>query len=171
MSDLFENHRPIVAILRGVTADEVISIGDALIQAGFGIIEVPLNSPDPLISIEALAKEFGHRAIIGAGTVLTTEQVDAVMDAGGRLIVSPNMNPNVIKRTVQRGGLAFPGVFTPTEAFCAIDAGCHALKFFPASLHGPDGVKAIKAASVEELQSLRWLPDKVAEAIHEKLHG
>ena len=145
MSDLFEGHRPLVAILRGLKPAEALDIGAALVDAGFGIIEVPLNSPEPLDSIELLAKKFGDTCIIGAGTVLTTEQVDGVIDAGGRLIVSPDMKPTVIQHTIERGGLSFPGVFTPTEAFAAIDAGCHALKFFPASLHGPDGVKAIKA--------------------------
>jgi 2-dehydro-3-deoxyphosphogalactonate aldolase len=145
MSDLFEGHRPLVAILRGLKPAEALDIGAALVDAGFGIIEVPLNSPEPLDSIELLAKKFGDTCIIGAGTVLTTEQVDGVIDAGGRLIVSPDMKPTVIQRTIERSGLSFPGVFTPTEAFAAIDAGCHALKFFPASLHGPDGVKAIKA--------------------------
>ncbi len=145
MSNLFEGHRPLVAILRGVKPEEVMTIGESLIDAGFGIIEVPLNSPEPLESISKLSDAFGMSAIIGAGTVLTTDQVDSVIDAGGRLIVSPDMKPSVIKRTVKRDGLSFPGVFTPTEAFAAIDAGCHALKFFPASLHGPDGVKAIKA--------------------------
>ncbi|MDD9909059.1 MAG: 2-dehydro-3-deoxy-6-phosphogalactonate aldolase [Ahrensia sp.] len=159
MSDLFEGHlieghRPLVAILRGVQPDEVVGIGRALIDAGFGIIEVPLNSPDPLVSIKALHNEFGGRAIIGAGTVLTVEEVDAVAHAGGRLIVSPDMKPAVIKRTGERGALSFPGVFTPTEAFAALDAGAHALKFFPASLHGPDGIKAIKAVLPPQLKVL-----------------
>lgn len=145
MSALFEGHRPLVAILRGVQPHEIIPIGEALLESGFGIIEVPLNSPQPLESIALLHENFGSRAIIGAGTVLTSQQVDDVVDAGGRLIVSPNYNAAVIRQTVQRNALSFPGVFTPTEAFAAIDAGCHALKFFPASLHGPDGIKAIKA--------------------------
>lgn len=145
MNTLFENHRPLVAILRGVKPDEVLGIGKALIEAGFGLIEVPLNSPGPLDSINALANEFGSRVIIGAGTVLTTDDVNRVMDAGGRLIVSPNMDRSVIGQTCQRGGLSFPGVFSPTEAFAAIDAGCHALKFFPASLYGPEGIRAVKA--------------------------
>ena len=145
MNDLFENHRPLVAILRGIKPDEVIEIGEALIDAGFGIIEVPLNSHDPLASIAALHQAYGERAIIGAGTVLSAEQVTAVADAGGRLIVSPNMNPYVIASTKQRNCLSFPGVFTPTEAFSALEAGADALKFFPSSMHGPDGIKAIKA--------------------------
>ncbi|MEP1209076.1 MAG: 2-dehydro-3-deoxy-6-phosphogalactonate aldolase [Rhizobiaceae bacterium] len=145
MTRQLEGHRPLVAILRGVQPHEVEDIGEALIEAGFGIIEVPLNSPDPLDSISRLVSRFGDQAIIGAGTVLTAGQVDQVVDAGGRLIVSPNMNVDVIRQTRKRGGLSYPGVFTPTEAFSAIDAGAHALKFFPASLHGPDGIKAIKA--------------------------
>ena len=142
---IFGPHRPLVAILRGLDPGDAEAIGGALVEAGIGMIEVPLNSPDPLRSIETLATRFGDTAIIGAGTVLTPQQVDAVVDAGGTLIVSPNMNPDVIAQTRTRKGLSFPGVFTPTEAFAAIKAGCDALKFFPASLHGPDGVKAIKA--------------------------
>ena len=145
MSTAYEGHRPLVAILRGVQPHEVVDIATALIDAGFGIIEVPLNSPEPLNSIGKLAKTFGSKAIIGAGTVLTSNEVDQVMNAGGRLIVSPNMNETVIHRTKERDGLSYPGVFTPTEAFSAIDAGADALKFFPARLHGPEGVKAIKA--------------------------
>ncbi|EFL89238.1 2-dehydro-3-deoxy-6-phosphogalactonate aldolase [Ahrensia sp. R2A130] len=154
MSDLFEGHRPLVAILRGLDSDDAVAIGGELIDAGFGIIEVPLNSPDPLRSIGALADAFGDHAIIGAGTVLTTQQVDAVRSVNGRLIVSPNMDVDVIARTRDKGGLSFPGVFTPTEAFAAVKAGCHALKFFPASLHGPDGVKAIKAVLPPEIPVL-----------------
>ncbi len=154
MKRQIEGHRPLVAILRGVQPFEVEEIGQALIDAGFGIIEVPLNSPDPLQSIALLAREFGDDAIIGAGTVLTPDQVDQVMDAGGRLIVSPNMDINVISQTRKRNGLSYPGVFTATEAFAAINAGAHALKFFPASLHGPDGIKAIKAVLPENMPVL-----------------
>ena len=154
MSDLFEGHRPLVAILRGLKPSEALDIGAALVEAGFGIIEVPLNSPDPLESIALLAKEFGDTYIIGAGTVLSASDVDDVIDVGGRLIVSPDMKPSVIKRTIERGGLSFPGIFTPTEAFGAIDAGCHALKFFPASLHGPGGIKAIKAVLPPDINVL-----------------
>ena len=154
MSSIFEGHNPLVAILRGVKPDEVLAIADALINAGFGIIEVPLNSPDPLESISKLAIKFGDSAIIGAGTVLTVDQVENVRNAGGRLIVSPNMNTEVISKTIELDGLSFPGVFTPTEAFAAIDAGCHALKFFPASLHGPGGIKAIKAVLPDSMPVL-----------------
>ncbi|NKB52861.1 MAG: 2-dehydro-3-deoxy-6-phosphogalactonate aldolase [Rhizobiaceae bacterium] len=154
MNRNIEGHRPLVAILRGIKPFEVEEIGQALIEAGFGIIEVPLNSPDPLKSISLLADKFGDQAIVGAGTVLTPDQVDQVVGAGGRLIVSPNMNVDVISQTRKRNGLSYPGVFTPTEAFAAIDAGAHTLKFFPASLHGPDGIKAIKAVLPETISVL-----------------
>lgn len=154
MTRKLEGHRPLVAILRGIQPHEVENIGQALIDAGFGMIEVPLNSPDPLDSIARLASKFGDRAIIGAGTVLSPKQVDDVVNAGGKLIVSPNMNVEVISQTRTRNALSYPGVFTPTEAFAAIDAGAHALKFFPASLHGPDGVKAIKAVLPPEMPVL-----------------
>ncbi|MGI9354331.1 MAG: 2-dehydro-3-deoxy-6-phosphogalactonate aldolase [Rhizobiaceae bacterium] len=154
MTDIFEGHRPLVAILRGVKPDEVVAIGKALIDAGFGIIEVPLNSSAPLDSIAALHDSIGDRAIIGAGTVLTAVQVNAVADAGGRLIVSPNMNANVIAATKKCDCLSFPGVFTPTEAFAALDAGADALKFFPSSIAGPDGIKAIKAVLPTQVKIL-----------------
>ncbi|MFP1633206.1 2-dehydro-3-deoxy-6-phosphogalactonate aldolase [Zhengella sp. ZM62] len=137
--------RRLVAILRGIRPDESVDIGAALIEAGFSMIEVPLNSPDPLDSIARLAGAFGDRALIGAGTVLTPEQVDHVRGAGGRLVVSPNCEPAVIARTLEHGMVSMPGVFTPTECFAAIRAGAKALKLFPASLAGPDGLKAIKA--------------------------
>ena len=137
--------RPLVAILRGVNPDEVVGIGQSLLDAGFEIIEVPLNSPQPLQSIQMLCDAFGDHAIIGAGTVLSDGEVEAVCEAGGKLIVSPNMNRSVIERTKELGALSYPGVFTPTEAFDAIAAGADALKFFPASMHGPGGIKAIKA--------------------------
>jgi len=140
-----EGHRPLVAILRGVLPADVLAIGEALVDAGFGIIEVPLNSPDPLVSISRLHETFGHRTLIGAGTVLEPDQVEQVAKAGGRLIVSPNMDVSVIKKSVELNCLSYPGVFTPTEAFSALKAGADALKFFPSNLHGPDGVKAIKA--------------------------
>jgi len=139
------DHRPLVAILRGVKPDEVVEIGHAIFDAGFGIIEVPLNSPEATKSISALAKSLGDKAVIGAGTVLTVQQVQDVHDAGGKLIVSPNMNVDVIAKTRALNCFSYPGVFSPTEAFAALDAGAHALKFFPASLHGPGGIKAVKA--------------------------
>ncbi|MEL6750627.1 MAG: 2-dehydro-3-deoxy-6-phosphogalactonate aldolase [Pseudomonadota bacterium] len=154
MHAIFNNHRPLVAILRGLLPENAEAIGDALVDAGFRFIEVPLNSPDPLRSIEILAKRFRGDAVVGAGTVLTVQQVDAVMDAGGTLIVSPNMDRDVITRTRERNGQSFPGIFSPTEAFAAIKAGCDALKVFPASLYGPDGVKAVKAVLPPEMPLL-----------------
>ena len=136
---------PLVAIIRGVTPDEVVAIGEALYEAGFRIIEVPLNSPDPLISIERLATRLGQDAVIGAGTVLLTAQVRNVADAGGRLIVSPSTDQAVIRSAVEAGLVACPGFFTPTEAFSALAAGAQALKLFPAEGANPAVVKAQRA--------------------------
>jgi 2-dehydro-3-deoxyphosphogalactonate aldolase len=138
-------NRSLVAILRGVKPDEAIAIATAVHAAGIGIIEVPLNSPDPFTSIERLAKALGDVAIIGAGTVLTIEEVDQLADAGGRISVSPSMDPAVIRHAVAKGMLSMPGVFSPSEALGALAAGAHALKFFPASVLGPSGIGAIKA--------------------------
>ena len=120
---LFRDHLdrcPLVAILRGVKPDEVIAIGEALVEAGISIIEVPLNSPDPLVSIEALAKRFGDAALVGAGTVLTVEQVGEIARAGGRIIVSPSTDYDVIAATAAEGLVSAPGYFTPSEAFLAL---------------------------------------------------
>lgn len=137
--------RPIIAILRGITPAEAVPICGALIDAGITSIEVPLNSPDPFVSIGAMVKEFGARALIGAGTVLTVEDVRYVQEVGGRLIVSPNCDPEVIRATVAAGLESWPGVMTPTECFAALKAGATGLKIFPGSLLGPDGLKAIRA--------------------------
>ena len=139
-----EGHRPLVAILRGVRPDEVEAIGDALVAAGIGAIEVPLNSPEPLASISRLARRLPD-ALVGAGTVLTRGEVEEVSEAGGRLVVSPNMEPSVIAHARGLGMVSLPGVFTPTEAFAALRAGADGLKLFPASLLGPAGVKAVRA--------------------------
>ena len=136
---------PLVAIIRGVTPGEVEAIGAALVDSGIRIIEVPLNSPEPLESIRRLVSSFGERALIGAGTVLAPGQVAEVCDAGGRLIVSPDTNPDVITAAVAAGMVATPGYFTPSEAFRALRAGAHGLKFFPAEAAGPAVVKAHKA--------------------------
>lgn len=137
--------RPLVAILRGVTPDMVSEIGEALFAAGITWIEVPLNSPDPLQSIIRLVAKLGDRAVIGAGTVLQVEQVEEVAATGARLIVSPNMNPEIIRLTKAKGMISLPGVFTATECFAALDAGADGLKFFPGDLLGPAGLKALNA--------------------------
>lgn len=144
MFDLDRNGR-LVAILRGVKPDEVVAIGTALLDAGVSTIEVPLNSPDPLASIEKLAIAFGRSALIGAGTVLTSNAVEEVSIAGGKLIVSPNTNLEVIKKSKQLGLVSFPGFATATEAFAAIDAGADALKLFPAGAQGASTIGALKA--------------------------
>lgn len=137
--------RNLVAILRGLTPSEAPAIGAALIEAGVTNIEVPLNSPDPLDSIAILQERFGDQARIGAGTVLTPDQVRAVAATGARLIVSPNCDPAVIAATKDAGMDSFPGVMTPTEAFAAIAAGCDALKLFPGELVGAKGLRAMAA--------------------------
>lgn len=147
-ADLFRQRLgecPLVAIIRGVTPDEVEAVGDVLYASGFRIIEVPLNSPDPFASIGRLAKRLGDRALIGAGTVLQPEDVGRVRDVGGHLIVSPNTYPDVIEATVAAGMVSSPGFFTPSEAFEALRAGAHALKLFPAEAAGPSIVKAQRA--------------------------
>ena len=133
---------PLIAIVRGVTPDEVEAIGEAIFEAGIRIIEVPLNSPEPLKSIERLAAKFGERMLVGGGTVLTAGDVGRVRHAGGRIIVSPNTNPAVIGATATAGMVSCPGYFTPSEAFAALDAGATALKLFPAEGASPDVLKA-----------------------------
>lgn len=135
---------PLIAILRGVTPDESVAVGRALFEAGFGLIEVPLNSPDPLRSIEALARSLPE-ALVGAGTVLAPADVQRIADAGGGLIVAPNFDPEVVQEAVRRGMACMPGVMTPTEAFAALRAGATELKLFPAEIVGPEGLKAMRA--------------------------
>lgn len=136
---------PLIAIIRGVEPAEAEAIGGALFDAGIRIIEVPLNSPEPLVSIRRLADAYGDRALIGAGTVLSTDDVARVADAGGRIIVSPSVSPAVIEATVRAGLVSAPGYFTPSEAFSALAAGAHALKLFPAEAAPPAVVKAQRA--------------------------
>ncbi|HWJ37144.1 MAG TPA: 2-dehydro-3-deoxy-6-phosphogalactonate aldolase [Sphingomicrobium sp.] len=133
---------PLVAIVRGITPDEADRIGDAIYEGGIRIIEVPLNSPEPLISIERLARRFGDRMLVGAGTVLSPEDVRRVQEAGGRIIVSPDTNSEVIKESAAAGLVSSPGYFTPSEAFSAIRAGATALKLFPAESATPALLKA-----------------------------
>jgi len=135
---------PLIAILRGLTPAEAPAIGEALVSNGFAIIEVPLNSPEPLQSIATLARQF-TRTLVGAGTVLNAQQVKDVHAAGGRLVVAPNFNPAVVAQALALNMLVLPGVATPSEAFAALDAGAHGLKLFPAEMISPATVKALRA--------------------------
>jgi 2-dehydro-3-deoxyphosphogalactonate aldolase len=136
---------PLVAILRGVRPAQAAAIGEALVAAGFTIIEVPLNSPDPFASIAALAAAVGGRAVVGAGTVLHADNVAQVADAGGTLIISPNTDAAVIARSVAAGLVSIPAFATPTEAFAALQAGASALKLFPAEASSPTVLRAMRA--------------------------
>ncbi|WEK05933.1 MAG: 2-dehydro-3-deoxy-6-phosphogalactonate aldolase [Candidatus Devosia phytovorans] len=144
-------HRHLIAILRGITPPETVDVCQALIAAGITMIEVPLNSPDALTSIALASNSLSDAAAIGAGTVLSKKQVWAVSDAGGTFIVSPDTNKQVIEETVRLQMLSYPGVFTPTDAFRAIKAGATGLKFFPAEVLGPKGIKAMKAVLPPEI--------------------
>ncbi|WP_171102994.1 2-dehydro-3-deoxy-6-phosphogalactonate aldolase [Ruegeria sp. HKCCD7255] len=144
--------RSLIAILRGLTPAEAVDVGQALIDAGVDKIEVPMNSPDPLDSIGALAQTFGDRALIGAGTVLSVEQVDGVASVGGKLIVSPNCDTEVIAHTAKLGLESWPGIFTPTEAFAALKAGATGLKLFPGVMAGTTGLAALRAVLPEGTQ-------------------
>ena len=135
---------PLIAILRGLTPAEAPAIGGALVSSGFAIIEVPLNSPEPLKSIAALTQQF-PQTLIGAGTVLNVQQVKEVHAAGGRLVVAPNFNPAVVAQALALNMVVLPGVATPTEAFAALEAGAHGLKLFPAEMITPATVKAMRA--------------------------
>ena len=137
--------RNIIAILRGITPPEATAAAHALIDAGITTIEVPLNSPDPFESIKAMVDSFDDQALIGAGTVLSVEDVNRVAQAGGKLVVSPNTDPRVIVATKTAGLQSWPGVMTPTECFAALKNGADGLKIFPGSLLGPDGLNAIRA--------------------------
>ena len=137
--------RPLIAILRGIKPSEAVDVAAALLDAGIDRIEVPTNSPDPFESIGIIVDAFAKDALIGAGTILTTEQVNQVDAVGGKLIVSPNCDPKVIAHTKVKSMQSWPGVFTPTEAFAALQAGADGLKLFPGAMAGPSGLKAIRA--------------------------
>lgn len=137
--------RGIVAILRGLKPDEAVAVAEAIHAAGIDAIEVPLNSPDPFVSIRRIRDTLPASVLVGAGTVLTAGDVDALADAGGTLMVSPNIDDGVMERAVRHGMVTMPGVFTATEAFKAIRLGASALKFFPATVLGPSGISAIRA--------------------------
>jgi 2-dehydro-3-deoxyphosphogalactonate aldolase len=149
---LSEGAAPIIAILRGLTVTDAVAVGSALIEAGVRMIEVPLNSPDPLSSIARLHDHFGRNALIGAGTVLTRDAVDAVAKAGGRLIVSPNVDAGVIGRAVELELETLPGFFSATEAFCAIRAGATRLKLFPAASVNRSHAKALREILPAEIE-------------------
>ena len=142
---------PLIAILRGVTPAEAETIGDTIVESGIGIIEVPLNSPDPLNSIERLAKRFGAQVLVGAGTVIDPTDVPRIADAGGRIIVSPDTNVEVISSAATAGLVSTPGYFTPSEAFAAIRAGATGLKLFPAEGATPAVLKAHLAVIPKEV--------------------
>ncbi len=137
--------RNLIAILRGVRPDEVVAVAGAILEAGIDTIEVPLNSPDPFSSIRLLVEKFGNTATIGAGTVLAIQDVDRLAEIGARLVVSPNCDAGIVRRTKQHGMISLPGVLTPSECYVALDAGADGLKFFPASVIGPSGIAAVRA--------------------------
>ena len=143
---------PLIAILRGVTPDEADSVAAAIVEAGFGAIEVPLNSPDPLASIEIVARLFGDKVLVGAGTVLEARDVDKVAQAGARLVVAPNADPEVIRHAARLGLLVLPGVATMTEAFAALKAGASGLKLFPGDVISPEVVRAWRSVLPRETQ-------------------
>lgn len=155
MSDIDSVQPALIAILRGIRPQQANEVADTLIDAGFRCIEVPLNSPSALESIENLARHCGDRCLVGAGTVTRVEDVEQVSAAGGKLIVSPNCNQDVIRRTKQLDLTSVPGCVTPSEAFAALDAGADALKLFPAEIMSPAAVAAIR--SVLPASSQLWI--------------
>jgi len=145
---------PVVAIIRGVTPSEVIDIGSAIFEAGIGVIEVPLNSPDPFKSIALLSDKLGKECVIGCGTLLSKKDAKQVAEAGGQIAVTPNTKPAVIKRCIELGMTPMPGWATPSEAFAAHRAGANYLKLFPAATYGPGHIKAIKAVLPSQVKIL-----------------
>ena len=157
---------PLIAILRGIEPNQAVAVGEALIDCGFTIIEVPLNSPRAFVSIERLVRRFGDEALIGAGTVLNPQQVASLALAGGRIAVSPNTDPAVTRAAVGAGMVSLPGYFTPSEAFSAIEAGAHGLKLFPAEAASPSVLKAHRAVLPAEFPVVvvgGIVPDLLAE--------
>ena len=154
INNIFESRRPLIAILRGITPLEAESVSDVLIEAGISIIEVPLNSPQPFETIERMVKFHNENGIFGAGTVLRENDVYRVQEVGGKIIVSPNLNTLVIKKTKELNLYSMPGVFTTTECFDALDSGADALKFFPASLLKEKNFQAIHAVLPENTISI-----------------
>lgn len=175
LSTTFDNHfatTPLIAILRGLVPEEAVAVGEALVAAGITLLEVPLNSPRPLESIALLARALGQRALVGAGTVLSEDQADAVAGSGGQIIVSPNTNPRVIAKARALGLISLPGCFTPTECFAALDAGAHALKLFPGEMVTPASARALAAVLPKATQmivvggvSVETLPNWVGGAV------
>lgn len=154
MTHTIEGRLPLVAILRGLEPERAVAVGEVLVEAGFNIIEVPLNSPDPLASIAALVAALGDHALVGAGTVLAEAEVEALAAIGAGLVVSPNGNPAVIRRTAALGMVSLPGVFTPTEMFAALESGASGLKLFPAEAASPAVIKAVRAVLPSEVPLL-----------------
>ena len=153
-NNIFESRRPLIAILRGITPLEAESVSDVLIEAGISIIEVPLNSPQPFETIERMVKFHGKNGVFGAGTVLKEYDVYRVQEVGGKIIISPNLNTLVVKKTKELDMYSIPGVFTATECFDALDSGADALKFFPASLLKEENFKALNAVLPENTISI-----------------
>jgi 2-dehydro-3-deoxyphosphogalactonate aldolase len=143
---------PIIAVLRGIAPSELAPVAEALCRAGITIAEIPLNSPEPLVSIAKLAEGFAGRLVLGAGTVRTLDEVDAVAAAGGQIIVSPHTATEVVGQTIRRDMIPIPGFSSPTEAFAAIDAGARYLKLFPAATYGPGHANALAAVLPREIQ-------------------
>ena len=147
------NQLPLIAILRGVTPNTILQVAEVLVASGFSKIEVPLNSPDALISVTKLVKEYGDKFSIGAGTVTNVDLAQAVIDTGANLIVTPNYNHEVVRMSIAAGCECFPGVATPTECFAALASGATGVKFFPISILGLDGFKAIKSVLPIDVQT------------------
>jgi len=150
----WQTELPLIAILRGVTPDEVVAHVGVVIDAGFDAVEIPLNSPQWELSIPLILEAYGDRALIGAGTVLKTEQVDRLAEMGSKLIVTPNIQPALIRHAVNLGMIVCPGCATASEAFNALEAGAQALKIFPSSAFGPSYIKALKAVLPDDVPVL-----------------